>query len=87
MSTTAQELRAWVEKGAEMKDVTHVLIVCDTYDYEDYPVYVRKGEDVQARAKENNGPNMTRLMEVYSLTGKYTIDEQFACGGRVFNYD
>lgn len=87
MAASKEDIVGWVKEGAKKKGVTHVLIVCDTFDYEDYPVYVKKGEDVHAVARANNGPNMTRLMEVYSLTGKHTVEEQLAQGGRVFNYD
>jgi hypothetical protein len=45
-----------------------MIVVCDTYDYEDYPVYVKPGEDACEKVKEYNGPNMQRVMEVYSLT-------------------
>jgi hypothetical protein len=76
----------WVRAGVK-KEATHVLIVCDTYDWGDYPVYVKKDQDVRQVASENNGPNMTRLMEVYSLTSKHTLKEQFAFEGRVFNWD
>lgn len=87
MAASKADIVRWVREGAKKKDATHVLIVCDTFDYEDYPVYVVKGQDVRKVAQENNGPNMTRLMEVYSLTDKHTLDEQFAVTGRVFNYD
>ena len=87
MAATKDDLVRWVKAAAKKKNVTHVVIVCDTFDYEDYPVEVLKGQDVHEVAKANNGPNMTRLMEVYSLTGKHTLDEQFAQAGRVFNYD
>lgn len=47
---------------------THMLVVCDTFDYSDYPVYVMPNENVWTKSDENNGPNMTRLMEVYNLS-------------------
>ena len=87
MAASKEDIVGWVKEGAKKKGATHVLIVCDTFDYEDYPVYVMAGQDVRKVASENNGPNMTRLMEVYSLTGKHTLAEQFAQAGRVFNYD
>lgn len=87
MAATLEDIKRWVKEGKRKKDCTHVLIVCDTFDYEDYPVYVMKGQDVRKVAQENNGANMTRLMEVYSLTEKHTIEEQFKQAGRVFNYD
>lgn len=87
MAATKEDIIRWVREGAKKKGATHVLIVCDTFDYEDYSVVVLKGQDVREVANANNGPNMTRLMEVYSLTDKHTLDEQFAQAGRVFNYD
>ena len=87
MAATALDIKKWVKEGARKKGVTHVLIVCDTFDYEDYPVYVTEDQDVRQVANQNSGPNMTRLMEVYSLTKKHTIEEQFKQTGRVFNYD
>ena len=87
MAATREDIVRWVQEGAKTPDATHVLIVCDCYDYEDYPVVVVRGQDVRVVAAANNGPNMTKLMEVYSLTLNHTLEEQFAAGGRVFNYD
>lgn len=33
----------WLAQGKRLK-ATHLIVVCDTYDYEDYPVFVRKVE-------------------------------------------
>lgn len=85
MAATLDDIRRWLEEAP--KGTTHVVIVCDTYEYEDHPVYVKPTENVHEVAKANDGPNMTRLMEVYSLTDKHTIVEQLHAGGRVFNYD
>lgn len=87
MAASLEDIKRWVKEGARKKSNTHVLIVCDCFDYDDYPVYVTKDQDVRKVAQEHNGPNMTKLMEVYSLTGKHTVDEQFKQAGRVFNYD
>lgn len=66
MAITPAQIGRWFDAGVE-QGATHMLVVCDTFDYEDYPVYVMPGEDVRARAQDNNGRNMTRLMEVYCL--------------------
>ncbi len=44
-----------------------MIVVCDTFDHEDYPVYVKPGEDVRKKYAEYDGPNMQRVMEVYAL--------------------
>jgi hypothetical protein len=46
-----------------------MLVVCDTFDYDDYPVYVKPGEDPRQKAETyQRGENMQRLMECYSLS-------------------
>lgn len=46
---------------------THMIVVCDSFDWEDYPVFVMPGQDAREIAKQHDGPNMTKLMEVYKL--------------------
>jgi len=41
------------------------------------------GEDAKEKAKEHNGPNMTKLMEVYKLDMDWN---QQLSQHRVFNY-
>ena len=66
MATTREDITGWLHRGQE-KGASHVLVVCDTFDWSDYPVFVMPGQDVRKAAEENNGPNMTKLMEVYKL--------------------
>jgi len=81
--TTVDDLREWFERGKKER-ATHMIVVCDTFDHEDYPVYVKKTEDVREVTKKYAlGENMQRIMEVYSY--KKTFEEQ--SGRRVFNYD
>lgn len=44
-----------------------MVIVCDTFDYEDYPTFVMPTDDVVKTASEHDGPNMQKVMEVYDL--------------------
>lgn len=62
---TQEDIKRWFLEGKKQK-ATHLIVVCDTFDYEDYPVYVKKGEDVRKVENEHNG-NMQRVMEVYNL--------------------
>lgn len=66
--TTREEIRAWLRQ-AEEQGATHLIVACDTFDWSDYPVFVKPGEDVRAVAAAHDGPNMTRLMEVYNMAG------------------
>lgn len=64
--TTKATLQEWFERGqATDASVTHMIVVCDTFDYEDYPVYVKAGEDASEAVEKHSG-NMQKVMEVYS---------------------
>ena len=61
-----------------------MIVVCDTFSYDDYPVYVEPTEDVRKKAAKFNGPNMQRVMEVYSLS--MDMETQML-ETRAFHYD
>lgn len=63
MATTQSEIRRRLAEG-KAKGATHTIIVCDTFDHEDYPVHVMPDDDV--RKKAANPGEMQRVMEVYS---------------------
>jgi len=61
-----------------------MIVVCDTFDYDDYPVYVAPGEDAREIVdKKYRGQNMQSMMEVYDLRKdrETQIDQD-----RVYNY-
>lgn len=82
MGTSQSQIREWLKEG-KAQNATHVIIVCDTYDYEDYPVFVQRDQDPRREVKLRSG-NMQKVMEVYSLG--LDIETQLA-SHRVFNYD
>ncbi len=67
MGTTKDQIRSWVERG-KRHGASHVAIVCDTFDYEDFPVEVMPNEDVEARLAEYRGNDCYRIMEVYKMS-------------------
>lgn len=82
MGTTQNDIRSWIERG-KAQGAMHVIVVCDTFSYEDYPVFVMPGTDARKKSEEYNDRNMRRLMEVYDLS--LDIDEQIA-ERRAFHY-
>lgn len=78
VATKKIDLTTWFNDGLKL-GATHMIVVCDTFDWEDYPVYVMPDENAKAKAfeygdtddrglptKENE--NMQKVMEVYSLS-------------------
>jgi hypothetical protein len=67
MGTSKAELREWFNEGVKM-GATHMIVVCDTFDYEDYPVFVPPDLSVRDEVNNSDGNNMQRVMEVYDLS-------------------
>lgn len=67
MAASKREIRGWLEQGINT-GATHVIVVCDTWDYEDYPVYVEKNESVKDRLTYYQRASMQKVMEVYNLS-------------------
>lgn len=83
MGTSVQEIKRWFERGVE-DNATHMIVVCDTFDWEDFPVYVSENEDFYSvYNKYTGGQNMARIMEVYDL--HMNKEEQLDGAGRVHN--
>lgn len=67
MSTTQDTIRDWLRRAKE-DNCTHMLVVCDTFDYNDYPVFCESKEECLEQHKEHHLKNMQRVMEVYDLS-------------------
>jgi hypothetical protein len=64
--TTKKMLSDWFDEGVKYnKDF--MIIICDTYDWEDYPAYCF-AKTFDATYKEYKIANMQEIMEVYDLS-------------------
>ncbi len=66
MATTIPMLVRWFNIGVE-QGATHMIVVCDTFDWEDFPVYVMPAEDAVEKFAELHERNMQKVIEVYNL--------------------
>lgn len=66
MATTKEDIKRWLERGKK-RGSTHLIVVVDTFDHEDYPVFIQPEDDVHAKLKAIEGSSMQRAMEVYRL--------------------
>lgn len=67
MAATKSQIKKWVDFGIKT-GATHVIVVYDRWDYEDFPAYVYKGQSVEERISSYDGKNMCSVMEVYNLS-------------------
>lgn len=80
--TTTEKLSEWFDEG-KAKGATHMIIVCDTYDWEDFPVFVYAPQNVRKRETTENSKEMQKIMEVYNLS----LDKQMQLDQmRALNY-
>lgn len=80
--TTRQDIRGWLEEGQE-QGATHVIVVVDNFDWEDYPVYVSPDDDVRKKEIKFKEASMQRVMEIYNLS--MDLEEQLN-EHRAWNY-
>lgn len=75
MSTSMKRLMQWHQRGIDQK-ADYMIVACDQFDYEDYPVYVDGSvEDAVAKKKEIDGKSMTKVMEAYDLSKPFMETE------------
>lgn len=60
------DLSEWLQRGLAM-EATHLIVVVDDWDHEDYPVFVKPGESAREIASEYARKDGQRVMEVYDL--------------------
>lgn len=64
MAATRQDIEGWFDRGVAQR-ARHMLVVCDSFDYDDYPVFTTTDADCLFWYK--NPGEMQRVMEVYDL--------------------
>lgn len=79
--TTRNEISQWFDEGVA-QNATHMIIVCDTFDYEDYPIFIKDGNP---RERINNLGSMQKLVEVYKLDP--ALKEQQLSAVKTLNMD
>jgi hypothetical protein len=65
-TTTKAEIERWFDTGLKVGS-THMIVVCDMFDCEDYPVYADNDEQARKVFDAHNEQHMQRVMEVYDL--------------------
>ena len=75
MSAKLQEIKNWLDEANKNK-ATHLIITVDTFDYENYPVYVTSNKNIQKEIKRIESSSMQSIDEVYNMS--LSIDKQLS---------
>lgn len=62
--TTRDEIARWFDRGVE-QGKRYMLVICDTFDHDDYPSYF--DSETSARGRMSSPGEMQRFMEAYDL--------------------
>jgi hypothetical protein len=68
MTFAAKEatLSEWFDQGVS-KGMAYMIVVCDSFSYEDYPVFTCADVEEFGKAYKASTSNMQRVREVYDL--------------------
>ena len=67
MSACLEDIKRYIEQG-QKQNATHVIIACDTFDHDNYPVFVMPHENIQEKISHIREQGMQRVDEVYNLS-------------------
>jgi hypothetical protein len=67
MTAFKQDIERWLKEGKD-KGATHVIIALDTFDHDNYPVFVFAHEDIKKCVKTIKSESMQSVNEVYNLS-------------------
>ena len=82
MSASIEDIKRWFHQAPE--ETTHMIVVCDEFDWTDYPVYVSEKANVHDVYLEYSHKPMQRIMEVYKMDLGW--DAQGAPNQKVLNF-
>lgn len=74
MTATRNNVDKWIEIGKEKRS-RWILSMCDTYDYEDYPIYVDSSENIKTVIKFNQTQSMQKINEIISIDHEGVVIE------------
>lgn len=63
MAATREDVDRWIQTAKE-NGSKFIISVCDTYDYDDYPVYCKDEKELAEQHAEHNGKNMQSVNEI-----------------------
>jgi hypothetical protein len=80
MAASREDIRNWFQR-AEKEGDKYMIIVCDTFDHDDYPIFCKDAVTCMNEYDDHNGKNMQRIMEVYDISLGWEAQSH----GRVMN--
>jgi hypothetical protein len=74
MAATRADVDRWI-KTAHETDCDYIISVCDTFDYDDYPVYCKTFDELHEKYHEYSGKSMQKINEIIRVYHDGTAEE------------
>ena len=74
MAANRQDVNGWIQRAINNK-CQYIISVCDTYDWDDYPVFCENKGQVLKESIQYNGVNMQRINEIIRINDDGTVTE------------
>ena len=65
--TTPNDIREWIGMVKDTNEYSHMMVLCDTFNYEDFPSYISKHDNAHEVVNLYGNKEFIRVMEVYNL--------------------
>ena len=63
MAASREDVNRWIDMAKEKK-TPFILSVCDTFDWDDYPIYCENTKELLEKHLTHDGVNMQRINEI-----------------------
>lgn len=77
MAATRKDVDEWIHQAKKQK-CSYIISVCDTYDWDDYPVYCKDREEVVEESANYNRVNMQKINEIIRINDDGTVEENLS---------
>ena len=75
MAASRIDVTRWIETAKELK-CKYILSVCDTFEYDDYPVYCFYKATLLIEHSKHDGVNMQTINEIIRINADGSVDEK-----------
>ena len=75
MAATRSDVDRWINHAKEI-GAKYIISVCDTFDYDDYPVYVMLKENLEKEKTRIYNSSMQKINEVITINPDGTVHEE-----------
>lgn len=73
MAATREDVDRWIET-ARKNGKPFIISVCDTFEYDDYPIYCSTKEEVFEQHQSHDNVNMQKINEIIHVTEKGAVE-------------